>query len=100
MRIQNQTHLPIRTIGAALMGLGALSAVFVLWQKIALSVWVHRNFDRRCHVYGLRRQFLALGLIAEIVIRTYFETHQNQPIRFLSDLDPRTKGRNCAPAAS
>ncbi|MEK7689413.1 MAG: glycosyltransferase, partial [Bdellovibrionota bacterium] len=66
------------TIGAALMGLGALSAVFVLWQKIALSVWVHRNplliVAVMFTVLGV--QFLALGLIAEIVIRTYFETHQ------------------------
>ncbi len=62
---------------AMLLGAFASSAV-VLYEKLALGVWVHRNplflISMMLALIGV--QFLALGLLAEILVRTYFESQQ------------------------
>ncbi len=64
------------SVGALLLGTGGLSALFVLYEKYELGVWVHRNplfiLAVMSAVIGI--QFISLGLIAEIIIRTYFES--------------------------
>lgn len=67
-------------VGVAMMALGLLIAAFVLYQKLALGVWVHRNpaFLLSVLFALMGSQSLGLGLLAEIVVRTYFES-QNKP---------------------
>ena len=62
--------------GLALMGLGFAASVVVLWQKFADGVWVHRNplFLIAIMFVVTGVQFLGIGLIAEIMVRTYFES--------------------------
>ena len=62
----------------SLAGLG-LSA-YVLWQKLAHGVWVHRNplFSIAVMCFLMSMQFLGSGLLAEMIVRTYFES-QGKP---------------------
>jgi hypothetical protein len=63
-------------LGLSLLSLGFFTAAFVLWEKLAEGIWVHRNplflIAIMCTVTGV--QFLGIGLIAEIMVRTYFES--------------------------
>lgn len=68
-------------IGAGLLGLSTLIAGFVLWEKVALEIWVHRNplFIVAVLFAVVGVQFLVLGLLGELVIRTYFESSGQKP---------------------
>jgi glycosyltransferase involved in cell wall biosynthesis len=63
-------------IGLSLFSLGCLLCVYVLYEKFFLGIWVHNEpwfqVALMCLVMGV--QFLVLGLIAEIMVRTYFES--------------------------
>lgn len=70
---------PIYVFGGAafsMFGLSALTAVWVLWQKFGEGVWVHRNplflISLVSGLVGV--QSLGLGLLSEIIVRTYFES--------------------------
>jgi hypothetical protein len=75
---------PIYVFGSIALGLfslgGCLSA-FVLWQKFGLEIFVHRNplFILAVLCFLLSAQFVALGLLAELIIRTYFESQGRRP---------------------
>lgn len=64
--------------GVALLGLGFLATLITVWQKLEMDVWVHRNpmflIAILFTVTGV--QFVGIGLIAEIMVRTYFESQQ------------------------
>lgn len=73
--------------GGLLLGmLGMLTAAFVLWQKFADGVWVHRNplFLLAIMFTMTGVQFMGFGLIAEIIVRTYFESQQ-KPAYFVAE---------------
>jgi glycosyltransferase involved in cell wall biosynthesis len=64
-------------------GLGILSFLFgmllcavVLWEKLAQGVWVHRNplFLIAVVCFLMALQFLGNGIVAEMIMRTYFES--------------------------
>lgn len=61
-------------------GAMTLSAL-VLWQKVANGVFVHRNplFILSMVTAIMSVQFLALGLLAEVLIRTYYESQHKAP---------------------
>jgi hypothetical protein len=86
-------------IGLALGAVGVLLSMFVLYQKLALGVWVHRNplFTLSMMSAVVSVQFLALGLLAEIVVRTYFES-QRKPAYLIGETigfpPPAREGRN------
>jgi glycosyltransferase involved in cell wall biosynthesis len=72
---------PIYVVGGIGILLGAASLLlsgFVLWEKLARGIWVHRNplFTLSMMMFVIAVQFLVLGLLAEIIIRTYFESRQ------------------------
>ena len=72
---------PIYVVGGIGMILAALSVMlsgFVLWEKLARGVWVHRNplFILSMMMFVIAVQFLVLGVLAEIMVRTYFESRQ------------------------
>ena len=75
---------PIYVFGGAglLMCFGSfLSMCLVLYYKITGGVWVHKNpiflIGLILGVIGI--QFIALGLIAEIMVRSYFESQNKRP---------------------
>jgi glycosyltransferase involved in cell wall biosynthesis len=67
--------------GFTLLGLSGLISVFVLWQKFGLGIWVHRNplFLIAVIFLVIGVQFIALGLLAELMVRTYFESSKQKP---------------------
>jgi glycosyltransferase involved in cell wall biosynthesis len=68
-------------MGLVLMaGASGLSA-FVLYQKFFDGVWVHRNpvFILSMVMAIMAVQFLGMGLIAEMTVRTYFESQDKSP---------------------
>jgi glycosyltransferase involved in cell wall biosynthesis len=72
---------PIYVFGGTGLAMGFLSVLVscvVLYQKFAHGVWVHRNplFTLSMILSVISVQFIALGLLAEIVVRTYFESQR------------------------
>jgi hypothetical protein len=61
--------------GALMLISGVLLAAFVLWEKLARGEWVHRNplFMIVILLMLAGMQLLSVGLLAEIIIRIYFE---------------------------
>jgi glycosyltransferase involved in cell wall biosynthesis len=75
---------PIYVFGGTGMALGfagALLSVAVLWDKFFRGVYVHRNplFIVSMMFSIMAVQFLVLGLLAEIMVRTYFESQHKPP---------------------
>ena len=74
---------PIYVFGGAAGGLLAASAALVAYvgyQKLALAVWVHKNpLFLIAIVFALMGvQLLGMGLLAELQIRTYFESRERK----------------------
>jgi glycosyltransferase involved in cell wall biosynthesis len=70
---------PIYLFGGlgSLMGIaGAFISVYVLWEKYDQGVWVHRNplFLIAIVLFLMGVQFIGSGILAEILVRTYFES--------------------------
>jgi glycosyltransferase involved in cell wall biosynthesis len=63
-------------LGLAMMTLGVGISGFVLWEKLRDGVWVHRNplFILAVMAFLVGVQLLATGIIAELIIRTYYES--------------------------
>lgn len=68
-------------IGLVLLAIGGGLGLFVLYEKVFLGVWVHREpwFLVAVMAMVMGVQFLTLGLIAEIMVRTYFESRDRTP---------------------
>ena len=67
-------------LGFALCGGGMLTALFTLFQRFHEHAYVHRNplFGVSVFLFMLGVQFVMMGLIAELQIRTYHEA-QSKP---------------------
>ncbi len=67
--------------GIGLLGLGGITAFFALYEKFMSGVWVHKNpiFILSVMFTVIGVLFLGMGLLAEILIRTYFESQNMQP---------------------
>jgi glycosyltransferase involved in cell wall biosynthesis len=63
-------------LGLAMMMVGTGVSGFVLWEKLRDGVWVHRNplFILAVMAFLVGVQLLATGIIAELIIRTYYES--------------------------
>ena len=63
-------------IGMFMGFLGTLCSGVVLWEKFHDGVWVHRNplfmIGMMCFLMGM--QFVGTGILAELMVRTYFES--------------------------
>jgi len=62
--------------GGGCLGVGGLSFAIALWQKLFEEFSLNRNplFMTGIFLFVLGFQFLAMGLLAELLIRSYFET--------------------------
>lgn len=67
--------------GAFFIGTSSLLAAFVTWQKIFFDVSLNRNplFFIGIFLVVIGVQFIVMGLLAELVIRTYFESSSHRP---------------------
>ncbi len=67
-------------LGVGMMLLSAGLAGFVLWEKLHEGVWVHRNplFILASVAALIGVQLVATGLVAELVIRTYYESQDKR----------------------
>jgi glycosyltransferase involved in cell wall biosynthesis len=86
--------------GLALLALGFLTALVVLWEKLADRIWVHRNplFLIAIMFTVTGAQFLGTGLIAEIMVRTYFESQHKAAYSISERLGFDRKQASDAPA--
>ena len=68
-------------IGSAMVGFGGVTWLWVLYDKYLNEVWVHKNplFIIGIVLFVIGIQFIALGLLAELIIRTYFESQDRRP---------------------
>lgn len=64
------------TLGMAMFGTGTLLSAYVLWEKYDEGVWVHRNplFMVAIMLFLMAFQFVGTGILAEVIVRTYFES--------------------------
>jgi glycosyltransferase involved in cell wall biosynthesis len=67
-------------IGILMFGLSTAIYGYVLWEKVHDGVWVHRNPLFLVGVMGtlVGVQLIATGLIAELIIRTYYESQDKR----------------------
>jgi hypothetical protein len=75
---------PIYVFGGAsavMLVLAVASSALVLWEKYAEGNWVHRNpmflISILCVLVAV--QFLGIGILAEIIVRIYFEQRGKRP---------------------
>ncbi|CAN5357540.1 glycosyltransferase family 2 protein [soil metagenome] len=68
-------------MGMLLMTIAVSLSGFVLYQKWFEGIWVHRNpiFILSMVTSIMAVQFLGMGLIAEMMVRTYFESQGKSP---------------------
>ncbi|MDB5216366.1 MAG: glycosyl transferase [Myxococcaceae bacterium] len=64
------------TLGMLMFGAGTLLSGLVLWEKYDEGVWVHRNplFMVAIMLFLMAFQFVGTGILAEVIVRTYFES--------------------------
>lgn len=71
-------------LGITSATMSAGMAAYVLYQKYAFGFFVHRNplFIISAILLVFAVQFLVFGLLAEILVRTYFESQNKRPYSF------------------
>ena len=67
--------------GAVMIGFAVLLCAIVLHEKFAMGTWVHRNplFNIALFSGLIGVQSIGIGLLAELVVRTYFESQGRAP---------------------
>ena len=65
-------------LGLLFLLVGGLTSGFVLIQKLAYGIWVHKNPLLLISIYFMLIGFqsVLMGLLAELVIRIYYESHR------------------------
>lgn len=73
-------------VGAVTLGLSGLLGSIVLFQKFVLEIWVHKNplFILSVILGVVSVQFFGLGIMAEVLSRTYFEAQGKSTYRIRS----------------
>ena len=74
--VPDEAHLRVRQLRPRDDVLSLVAAAVVLWEKFHDGVWVHRNplFILAALAGLVGVQLLATGIVAELIIRTYFES--------------------------
>ena len=75
---------PIYVFGGAgftMIGSSMLISAYVVYEKLGLGIWVHKNplFTIAAVMGLLGVQSLGMGLLAEVIVRTYFESQSRSP---------------------
>lgn len=63
-------------VGIGLLSVSFILSLYVLYEKFQMQAWVHRNplFMIAAIFAVIGVQFIATGLLAEVIVRTYFES--------------------------
>ncbi|MET0593118.1 MAG: glycosyltransferase family 2 protein [Polyangiaceae bacterium] len=73
-------------LGALMIAAGTILSGIVLFEKISDGIWVHRNplfmIAITCFLMGM--QSLGTGILAELLVRTYFESQAKTPYSIAS----------------
>ncbi|WP_394821074.1 glycosyltransferase family 2 protein [Pendulispora albinea] len=71
-------------LGLMMLFVGVVLSGIVLWEKWDQAAWVHRNplFSLAIMCFLMGFQFLGIGILAEMLVRTYFES-QDKPAYFI-----------------
>lgn len=79
-RYQSKPIYVFGGVGLGMMFLSTGLAGYVLWEKVHEGVWVHRNplFILAAVAALVGVQLLATGIVAELIIRTYFESQDKR----------------------
>ncbi len=90
--LERYSTKPIHVFGATgllCFALGVLLSALVLFQKAWYRTWVHRNplFVISVFFEILAVQFVALGVLAELIVRSYQETAAKTPYKIHSTLN-------------
>jgi hypothetical protein len=83
---------PAYVFGAFGLGnllLGSITLLLVAYRKIFLGVFVHRDpfFLITIFLVLLGMQFILMGLLAELQVRTYFESQNKRIYEIKSEID-------------
>jgi glycosyltransferase involved in cell wall biosynthesis len=75
-------------LGLGMFGVSAVLCAVVLWEKIEDGVWVHRNplFVIAVMAALVAVQLMGTGIIAELIIRTYYESQDKRTYAVASRL--------------
>ncbi|MES2505048.1 MAG: glycosyltransferase family 2 protein [Myxococcota bacterium] len=82
---------PIYVFGASGIGLilmSALMSVYVLWEKLSSDIYVHRNplFMVAVVLFLTGVQLVGLGIVAEMIVRSYYESDGKRPYSIQSKI--------------
>jgi glycosyltransferase involved in cell wall biosynthesis len=79
-RYQSKPIYVFGTFGLGMIAIALIIDAFVLWERIHYGIWVHRNplFILAALAGLVGVQFLATGIVAELIIRTYFEAQDKR----------------------
>lgn len=82
--MQRYQTKPIYVFGSSgflMIFMSAVLSAYVLWEKLALSVFVHRNplFLIAIVLFLTGVQLLGLGIVAEMIVRSYYESEGKTP---------------------
>jgi glycosyltransferase involved in cell wall biosynthesis len=74
-------------IGVALFGLATLAGAETIWERFVYGTYVHNNpfIFIACFLGTLGVNFIVMGLLAELIVRTYHES-SGKPIYHIRDL--------------
>ena len=64
-----------------MIGSSMFISSYVVYEKLGLGIWVHKNplFTIAAVMGLLGVQSLGMGLLAEVIVRTYFESQSRSP---------------------
>lgn len=83
------------TLGMLMLLAGTFLSGFVLWEKYDEGVWVHRNplFMIAVMLFLMAFQFFGTGILAEVIVRTYFESQDKTAYTIASraGFDPESR---------
>lgn len=73
-------------LGLLMLAMSFAISAFVLYEKFVLGFWVHKNplFIMAVTISIMGVQLLALGLLSEMLVRTYFESQSKPAYSILS----------------
>lgn len=87
---------PFGGLGVILMGGGIVCGVITLIEKYAFGIWAHRNplLLLAIFLFIVGLQFIMLGLLAEILIRTYYEAKGQPPYQIKETVNIKNTDSN------
>ena len=90
-RFQTKPIYVFGSVGAFLSLQSIVLAGYVLWEKYARDIYVHKNplFIISVFSFAAALQFLFMGILAEVLMRTYYESKNQRPYAIREEIRGR-----------